>query len=118
MPIFESTQGISITTEYYPGNSYRALVINNALNSSNFIIVNILNIYTPMYQCCQCKKWHTSAGVEGDHITAQAQGGGHHISNLQILCTICNHADIHHRGIGPIASRTRGKYAEKRADYP
>lgn len=118
MPTFQSAQGMTITVGYYPGNSYRALVVNNALNHNTFIIATILGVPTPMYQCCQCRKWHTSAGLEGDHMIARIQGGGDDLGNLQILCTICNRADIHHRGVGPISSRTRGQYAARREDYP
>ena len=118
MPRFQGAQGNFIECGYYPGNSYRALVINHALDNRKFILVNINGSLTPMYQCCQCRKWHTSAGIEGDHMVAQAQGGGNHVGNLQILCTICNRADIHHIGAGPIASRTRGQYAARRQDYP
>ncbi|MFT4776648.1 MAG: 5-methylcytosine-specific restriction endonuclease McrA [Oleispira sp.] len=118
MPRFQGSQGVFVECGYYPGNSYRALVINQALDDRNFIVVNINGVPTPMYQCCQCRKFHTSAGLEGDHMVAQAQGGGGHLGNLQILCTICNRADIHHRGAGPIASRTRGQYAARREDYP
>lgn len=118
MPTFRSSQGILIECAYYPGNSYRASVINHALDICNFIIININNVHTPMYQCRQCKKWHTSAGIEGDHIVAQIQGGSNHLGNLQILCTICNRADIHHVGTGGISSRTRVQYIVRRQDYP
>lgn len=82
MPTFQSAQGMTITVGYYPGNSYRALVVNNALNHNTFIIATILGVPTPMYQCCQCRKWHTSAGLEGDHMIARIQGGGDDLGNL------------------------------------
>lgn len=118
MPNFRGSLGGVIECGYYPGDSYRALVVNHALDHNNFIVANINGVPTPMYQCCQCRKYHTSAGIEGDHMVAQVHGGGNHLGNLQILCTICNRANIHHVGTGPVSSRTRGQYAARRQDYP
>lgn len=118
MPIFVDMNGAQIVCDLYPGESFRATVINHALRRNNFLIVIVNGTRTPMYQCCQCRKYHTSAGIEGDHMVARVQGGHDHIANLQMLCTICNRADVHHRGVGPVADRTREQYAQSRKNYP
>lgn len=118
MPLFKDFNGDTISRDYYPGTSYRATVINRALDNHEFLIVNLNGADTPMYGCQQCKKLHTSAGIEGDHIDAKSVGGSDDPANLQMLCTICNRADIHHVGTGGVASRTRGAYVARREDYP
>jgi hypothetical protein len=90
----------------YPGLSYRAVVVNRALRRGEFLWVTVRQRTFPMFFCNHCFNAVTSAGVQGDHIIAQAHGGDDSLQNLQLLCSICNAADMHHRGVS-IADRTR-----------
>ena len=69
-----------------------------------------------MFFCCHCSNAITFAGVQGDHVIAQAQGGDDSLQNLQLLCSICNAADMHHRGAS-IADRTRGTLERRGEKY-
>lgn len=111
MPVFSDRNGTPGQCDEYPGNSYRATVVNRALRQHDFVWVTVNNgqrVQTfPMFTCSHCHTSVTAHGVQGDHIISQADGGTDSLWNLQILCTTCNAANLHH-GNGPIATRTRG----------
>jgi hypothetical protein len=109
--------GVTHVTHDYPGDSFRARVINRAYRNHQFRWVTVpeIGIIMPLFMCCQCKNWHTSSGVAGDHIDPQQWGGSNEPYNLQILCNPCNSADLHHRGTGPVSSRTRSTFRHR--DY-
>ena len=107
MPRFQDRHGNAHTMAEDGSSSYRAIVVNAALRRGDFVWVGVEGRLFPMFTCCHCRNVVTIAGVQGDHIVAQAHGGGHDRGNLQILCAICNAADMHHRG-ADVSRRTRG----------
>ena len=48
------------------------------------------------YQCQSCGKNKTEARLNIDHIIPLATGGSNDISNLQVLCSLCNQQKKHH----------------------
>lgn len=116
MPTYKDSDGREASIMDYPGQSYRALVVNRALRTGDFLWVTVRGRTFPMFCCSQCNNVTTFAGVQGDHIVAQSHGGNGELSNLQILCTICNAADMHHRG-ATIAHRTRGALERRGERY-
>ncbi len=116
MPPYTDADGCTYTIDDYPGNSYRAAVVNRALRTSDFLWVTLRGRTFPMFCCNHCGNIVTFAGVQGDHIIAQAHGGDDSSQNLQILCSICNAADMHHRG-ATVADRTRGSLQQRGEKY-
>lgn len=109
MPEYTDSRGVTKTRNDYPGNSHRAFVINRALRRSEFFWCEMppgSNLWNSIYKCCQCENYVPDGGVSGDHNHAQGQGGNDEPWNLQILCTPCNEADLHHRG----GIKTRAQY--------
>ncbi len=109
MPQYTDENNVTKTSNDYPGDSFRAQVINRALRNSNFFWSEVPggsgNWYS-FFSCCQCQCLINDSGVAGDHNIAQAQGGSNQPWNLQILCTPCNEKDAHHRG----GMKTRSQY--------
>lgn len=116
MPSYTDNDGRRATIQDYPGQSYRAAVINRALRTSEFLWATARGRTFPLFSCSHCQNLVTFAGVQGDHIVARAHGGGDELSNLQILCSTCNAADMHHRGAS-VADRTRGALARRGERY-
>jgi len=112
MPDYTDAKGIKWPIGDYPGNSYRAIVVNRSLRLGQFIWVTVDERTFPMFTCDQCTNLVTFAGVQGDHIVAQAHGGDDELMNLQLLCSICNAADMHHRG-ATVANRTRLSFQQR-----
>ena len=42
------------------------------------------------YQCQSCGKRQTETKLHIDHVVPLAKGGSNDISNLQVLCSLCN----------------------------
>jgi len=121
VPKFKDAKGVTLSMDEYKGASYRAIVCNIALRSEKFIWhANSAGTTKAEFECCQCHDMVPYKAVAGDHVIAQAMGGGDDLWNLQILCTSCNAADMHHRGAN-ITDRTRGAlqgYADNRIPKP
>jgi 5-methylcytosine-specific restriction endonuclease McrA len=109
MPQYTDENGVTKTRDEYPGNSYKAKVINRALRQGDFVWAEVPSgsgKWWAFFTCCQCKGLINDAGVAGDHNIAQAHGGSNDMWNLQILCCPCNETDAHHRG----GVKTRSQY--------
>lgn len=116
MPRYKDEDGREATIQDYPGQSHRAAVVNRALRRGEFLWATVRQRTFPLFACSHCRSMVTFAGVQGDHMVAQAHGGDDELSNLQILCSICNAADMHHRGAS-VADRTRGALARRGERY-
>ena len=74
MPEFKDCKGKSVMIEEWPGNSYKAKVINRAYRENKFWAVDMLGTKQTFFKCEWCKRWITSAGVQGDHVVQQKMG--------------------------------------------
>ena len=71
MPQYTDADGRQWNIEDWPGNSYKATVINNAYANSQFCVENLRGRQVIFFECFWCKRLITSAGVQGDHVAAQ-----------------------------------------------
>lgn len=103
MPQYTSRDNITYNIPNWTGVSYKAAVINAAYANRQFVVVNICGCTTIMFNCFWCKRFITSAGVQGDHVVGQKLGNGNNEElqalfeeaeedgdNLVLSCSECN----------------------------
>lgn len=72
MPSFYSNiDGVSYELSYWPGGSYKSIVINRALARGDFSVGEWLGKGFLLFECEWCHYPVTSSGVQGDHIVTQ-----------------------------------------------
>ncbi|WP_263352228.1 hypothetical protein [Acidicapsa acidisoli] len=128
MPRYTDRNGNQWDLNDWPGNSYKASVINTAYQNSDFVVKNIEGTLYAVFTCFWCGKAVTSAGVEGDHVASQNLGnsGDQELMmlyqdaqnatnpdgspwNLVLSCSECNGGSRNKRKI-----MTRGAYRRDR----
>ncbi|SFK23940.1 hypothetical protein SAMN03159338_3647 [Sphingomonas sp. NFR04] len=73
MPIRTDRKGNRCDVPDWPGNSYKAHVINRAYRNGDFEYVREKNVI--LFTCFWCKNSNlVSAAIEGDHIVTQSAG--------------------------------------------
>lgn len=123
MPQYTSADNITYTINNWPGVSYKAAVINHAYATSQFVVVNIRGCETIMFNCFWCKRFITSAGVQGDHVVCQQLGRStngelqglfqeaeNNGDNLVLSCSECNGGTRNQNGM-----KLRSHYRNDRA---
>jgi 5-methylcytosine-specific restriction endonuclease McrA len=113
---FKDQNGAIAHMEFPIGN-YRDRLFDARLRQGKFEWVTAFGITVPMVQCSQCQNPCPIQAFQADHIEAAAHGGGAELGNMQLLCTICNAATMHHRDGVPLAQRTRNAFVERRTHY-
>ena len=74
MPRYTARDGRVWDLDDWPGNSFKAIVINAAYASGAFEVVNLFNENKIFFKCFWCGKAVDTAGVEGDHVVTQSAG--------------------------------------------
>lgn len=121
MNYYRDAFGIENTFEKYDESSFRGRVANIALKTRRFFWLYYIKDdevrVMPMFRCCQCESPITFNGMHANHIQARSHGGSDNLSNLQILCSTCNYADMHHRDGVPLNGRTRYSFKRRRTGF-
>jgi hypothetical protein len=124
MPNYTSaSDNQTYTINDWPGVSYKAAVINQAYATGQFAVVNLFGTATILFRCFWCKRYITSAGVQGDHVVAQQLGRSDNAvlqdlfqeaeengDNLVLSCSECNGGTRNQNGM-----KLRSHYAKDRA---
>ena len=71
MPSYKCKEGGSYEIQTWPGTSYKAIVINRALDAGQFWVRELNGKSFMLFECSWCKQPVTSSGVQGDHVVQQ-----------------------------------------------
>ena len=113
MPRYTDSDGTPWTIPDWPGEGYKAMVINRAYRQGAFSVVTVAGHPTIFFTCGWCRRPINSAGVQGDHVAQQAAGRtlrSNDLLNLVLSCSECNGGT---RNL--VARQTRSSFSRARA---